>query len=119
LARISTVPHRLVIGSTAMPEICVLKQATGLPCPGCGLTRSWVALAQGDLSTSLGFHRFGWLVMIYAMLQVLRHGAWLLLQTRQLAIERLGAILDRAIIPLGALLVVNWVWVLAIELRSA
>ena len=41
------------------PSFCPFKVATGLPCPGCGLTRSSVALLQGDLGTSLYYHPLG------------------------------------------------------------
>jgi len=56
----------LIVGSllplpwlTAGPSLCPFKLATGLPCPGCGLTRSAVALLHGDPMTSLFFHPLG------------------------------------------------------------
>jgi hypothetical protein len=44
---------------TSGPSFCPFKVATGLPCPGCGLTRSSVALLHGDLGTSLYYHPLG------------------------------------------------------------
>ncbi len=41
------------------PVICPFRRLTGLPCPGCGLTRSWVYLAHGQWSDSLSAHPFG------------------------------------------------------------
>ncbi|MEP7216642.1 MAG: DUF2752 domain-containing protein [Anaerolineaceae bacterium] len=41
------------------PTICPFRLATGLPCPGCGLTRSWVALAHGRISASFNANLFG------------------------------------------------------------
>lgn len=41
------------------PIICPLRRLTGLPCPGCGLTRSWVHLAHGQIGESLAAHPFG------------------------------------------------------------
>ena len=41
------------------PPLCPFRWATGLPCPGCGLTRSVVALAHGDLSGAWFFHPLG------------------------------------------------------------
>lgn len=38
---------------------CFVQQETGQPCPSCGLTRSVVALYQGDWRGSLGFHHLG------------------------------------------------------------
>lgn len=37
---------------------CPLMGATGLPCPGCGLSRATAALLRGDWQTSLAFHAF-------------------------------------------------------------
>lgn len=44
---------------TAGPSFCPFKVASGLPCPGCGLTRACVAFLQGDLTTSFYFHPLG------------------------------------------------------------
>lgn len=41
------------------PVICPFRRLTGLPCPGCGLTRSWVYLAHGWWRESLAAHPFG------------------------------------------------------------
>lgn len=37
---------------------CVFAEMTGLPCPGCGLTRGTLALARGDWQNALLFHPF-------------------------------------------------------------
>lgn len=41
------------------PVICPFRLLTGLPCPGCGLTRSWVYLAHGQWGDSFVAHPFG------------------------------------------------------------
>jgi len=38
--------------------ICVFHEATGLPCPGCGLTRGLTAFARGDVQQALHWHPF-------------------------------------------------------------
>lgn len=43
---------------------CPLKWMTGVPCPTCGMTRSFLALAQGHLEQSLTYHLFGPLLFI-------------------------------------------------------
>lgn len=46
------------------PFICPIKALTGIPCPGCGMTRSFLALAQGNLVESINYHLFGFLLFI-------------------------------------------------------
>ena len=41
------------------PILCPFRFLTGLPCPGCGLTRSWVYLMHGDLGSALASNWFG------------------------------------------------------------
>ena len=48
----------------AGPSFCPFRVWSGLPCPGCGLTRSVVALAHGDLAGSLYFHPLGAAVVL-------------------------------------------------------
>ena len=96
----------------ALPELCGFKRVTMLPCPGCGLTRSWIWAAHGDLEASLAFNRLGWLGMIYAVFQVLRHGLWFSGARGRAASARFGKPLDLAIVPLGLLLIANWLGML-------
>ena len=41
----------------------------GVRCPGCGLTRSLVHFADGDLRSSYELHRLGWLFGVLVLLQ--------------------------------------------------
>lgn len=47
---------------------CVFAEITGLPCPGCGLTRATVALLHGDWRTSWDFHPFAGFFLIVGIL---------------------------------------------------
>lgn len=50
-----------------MPHIpflaCPLRSLTGIPCPTCGMTRAFVAIAQGDVAQALNYHAFSPIVM--------------------------------------------------------
>ncbi|WAC56270.1 DUF2752 domain-containing protein [Gordonia sp. SL306] len=46
------------------PILCPFLRITGLPCPACGLTRSWVALGHGDVGSAFSFNAFGPLFML-------------------------------------------------------
>lgn len=41
------------------PVLCPFRRLTGLPCPGCGLTRSWVYAAHGWWREAFLAHPFG------------------------------------------------------------
>lgn len=45
--------------STDGPIFCPFRFLVGMPCPGCGLTRSFCALSQGNVSDAFMFHVFG------------------------------------------------------------
>lgn len=48
--------------------MCPFFNATGLPCPGCGLTRSFVCLGHGHLSEAFKWHPLGPLLFAGALL---------------------------------------------------
>lgn len=41
------------------PVICLFRRITGHPCPGCGLTRSFVAMADFRFAEAFAHHLFG------------------------------------------------------------
>jgi hypothetical protein len=48
---------------------CAFFRATGLPCPGCGLTRACLLLLRGEVQASVTFHAFAPIfVMLIALL---------------------------------------------------
>jgi hypothetical protein len=53
-----------------IPELCQSKAMFGIDCPGCGLTRSFIHLAHGDVTASFQRHRLGWLVALFVVLQI-------------------------------------------------
>jgi hypothetical protein len=49
------------LAATALPlklpfTVCAFRAATGLPCPGCGMTRAFCALAQGRIHDAAAFN---------------------------------------------------------------
>src|SRR6476619_4241636 len=38
---------------------CPIRHLTGIPCPTCGMTRSFMAIAQGNWSQAFAHHLFG------------------------------------------------------------
>lgn len=63
----------------AIPELCTSKRLWGIDCPGCGMTRSFIALAHGDVRRAWSYNPAGvWLFAImlfqvpYRLLQLQR-----------------------------------------------
>jgi hypothetical protein len=56
------------------PVLCLFRRITGVPCPSCGLTRSWLAAGHGRPRDAVGFHPLGPVTMVVA--------AWLAMDPR-------------------------------------
>jgi len=41
-------------------DLCLLHASTGLPCPGCGMTRALSAISQGEFGIALGLNPFAY-----------------------------------------------------------
>ena len=52
--------------------ICMLRRVTGMPCPTCGVTRSFQALGQGDVAASVRFHPLGPLYALMLLVVLVR-----------------------------------------------
>lgn len=50
------------------PHLDAFAQATGIPSPSCGLTRSWSNLLHGNLATGLAYHPLGPATIAFATL---------------------------------------------------
>ena len=53
-----------------LPTTCTLRRLTGLACPGCGLTRSLIALAHQDPAAAWQFNPAGCLLFILLVFHV-------------------------------------------------
>jgi hypothetical protein len=98
----------LRIGPIPIPDTCSFKNLTGLPCPGCGLTRSIVAGLHGDFKASLMYHRLGLLTLAYVCLQFLYRLILIFVPPLRVHVFALGKILNRGIIALVVLYILNW-----------
>ncbi len=98
----------LRIGRIPIPDTCSFKNLTGLPCPGCGLTRSIVAGMHGDFKVSLRFHKLGVLTLVYVCLQFLFRLIVIALPSLRTRVMGFGRVLNRGMIVLAMLYILNW-----------
>lgn len=55
---------------TPLPELCTFRRLTGAGCPGCGMTRCFIALAHGELRTAWSYNPAGLLFFALIVFQV-------------------------------------------------
>lgn len=88
---------------------CPSRVVTGVPCPGCGITRSMTLLMRGRVSASLETHPFG--VFILPLLAgIVLAGVGRALWPRQLNVRRNRLLTPAARFALLALLVSMAAW---------
>jgi hypothetical protein len=59
-----------ILPNLPLPELCQSRIVFGVDCPGCGLTRSFVHLAAGDVQSSLAVNPVGWIFAAVVLLQL-------------------------------------------------
>jgi hypothetical protein len=56
--------------STALPEMCSSKRMLGLPCPGCGLTRSFISISHGQFARAWNFNPASFVMYLFVLVQI-------------------------------------------------
>ena len=87
--------------------LCPFRALTGLPCPGCGMTRAFCALGHGEWRDALGFNALSPAVFLGAL------GVWAWAAAGVLNLSRARAALSRlwpGARAGGALLALTLVW---------
>ena len=56
-----------------LPKLCLLRNITGIACPGCGMTRSLIATGHLHFVDAIAFHPLGPPVLILLLLYSLMH----------------------------------------------
>jgi len=54
----------------AVPETCFIKSFTGIRCPTCGLTRSFMAISHADFRQSIAYNSGGIVAYVYVLFQL-------------------------------------------------
>jgi hypothetical protein len=104
-----------VVGWSPLPfsrgyTFCAFRRVTGIPCPGCGMTRAMAALARGQLVAALHLHPFAPLVLAQAAALWVKVGESLL---RRRPFTLPPRLLERLVLWQGAAFVALWLGRLA------
>ena len=86
---------------------CIFHQLTGQPCPMCGATRSFVALAHADFGKAVYLYPLAPL-MFLAMLLGIGYGGWVMLTGRRITWRPSRRAQQRIGLVVVALLAANW-----------
>ncbi len=57
-------------GLAIVPHVCLVQSLCGIPCPGCGITRSVLALLGGDVGYALSLNPVGPVLLLVLAIQV-------------------------------------------------
>lgn len=97
-----------------LPEICMMKRTTGVPCPGCGLTRCFILMGHGDFRGAWTMSPAGTLFFTLMVAQIPLQGfqLWRAWRGRPDSISRWNG---HILVALGGLLIVQWVWRIALS----
>lgn len=72
LALVGAAGVQIALASLSLPGWeCPFFRVTGIPCPGCGLTRAVMLLIHGDVRASLRFHAFAPILLLFILVLVL------------------------------------------------
>jgi hypothetical protein len=93
-----------------LPGTCTFKRITGFGCPGCGLTRSFVCLARGDVVRAWHFNPIGLGVAVLVVTQVPYRIVQLNRIRRGLPEFRAGRLMNWTFLLLAVGLFLQWIW---------
>jgi len=95
-------------------NVCLIKQVTNIPCPSCGSTRSIISLSKGQLMEAFSINPLGIVVAIIMLFTPIWVIIDLLFKRKTLLnfYQQLESLLQQRkyAIPLGLLVILNWVW---------
>lgn len=63
--------QHLTILLSNLPVFCVFQKILGIPCPGCGIIRSFIAISKLDLVSALKYNPVGIIIVLFVIIQII------------------------------------------------
>ena len=105
-----------VAESRSLPTICWLRRTLGIECPGCGLTRSFVHMAHGNLAAAWHQNPFGVPLFLFAAAQLI----WQPWQSWRIRSNRPVWQIPGGVwwlVALCVLMLIRWIWRISMGLH--
>lgn len=65
-------PEKIFESPLGKNDLCILRQLFDIPCPGCGMTRSFYYLLHANIEKSMYYNRSGILLAPVILIEILR-----------------------------------------------
>ncbi len=100
----------LPIVNAPLPGTCTFLRLTGLPCPGCGLTRSFISMGHGRIHDAWSYNPAGFFFFAIVLFQI-PYRVFQIVRIRRGHVQHRFARIDTwTLIALAAVLVFQWAW---------
>ncbi len=97
-----------------LPGTCTFRRLTGLPCPGCGMTRGFISLAHGRLADAWSYNPAAIAFFALVVSQV-PYRVWQIARIRRGLLEHHFIALEHGLaVGIIVILVVQWVCAIAL-----
>lgn len=63
--------QHIIVYLVHLPSFCIFQKILRIPCPGCGIIRSFIAISRLDVVSSLRFNPGGFLITSFAVVQII------------------------------------------------
>ena len=102
---------------TALPESCAMQRLVGIDCPGCGMTRAFIAISSGQFARAWNFNPVSFVLYLFVALQIPWHiiQIWRLKNRRHPLVTRWAYMAPAA---MEVVLTVHWLWNIASQFGS-
>lgn len=97
-----------------LPELCHLKRVFKIPCPGCGLTRSFISMGHFNLLAAASYNVIGIPLFLLTLLQIPYRAYWLMRPDERLMTLRAFRFEGAFMVGICVLLIAQWLVRLAV-----